>query len=176
MKKKIRLDIPDMSHADCRTIRQLAKEQYGKPSISYLVTQHLNKLLKNNTPLYEQNTQPCKDNNNRVEIRLFHHEIQNLLASARSHHMTTNAFIGSIIRSHLNKTPLLTAAEAEALYQSNTQLLRIGRNLNQMARQLNSLEGGSITRKQVIALQKFIEAHAETVGELLLANRKRNDE
>ena len=89
--------------------------------------------------------------------------------------MTTNAFIVSIVRNYLEKTPVLTAAEVEALYQSNTQLLRIGRNLNQITKQLNSLEGGSITSEQITALKNIIDAHTEKVGSLLLANKRRNN-
>lgn len=174
MRKVLNLDIPDITKEECEALRQIAKKQYGKFSISYFVTQFLKKILQDNNWLETAIVPPT--DTDRLELRLFKQEKQQLYQQANAHHMTSNAFAISIIRSHLNKTPLLTAAEIEALYQSNSQLLRIGRNLNQIAKQFNSLEGGSITSEQIAALQKIINTHTEKVGELLLSNRKRNNE
>lgn len=176
MRKRLTLDILGISNTDQETIRKLAVKQYGKPSISYFVTNLLWKLLKENNYTPDESYLCTNDKSCRIEIRFSEEEGVKLAEIAKSHHMTVNAFIVSIIRNHLSKIPLLTAAEVEALYQSNSQLLRIGRNLNQIAKQLNSLEGGSITSEQITALHQIIESHTETVGELLIANRKRNHE
>ena len=175
MKRKTRLDIPDITEKECDALRGIAKEQYGKSSISYFVTQFLKKTLQNNSQLNTIIAPPIADTD-RLELRLSKREKQYLHKHADAHHMTSNTFAVSIIRNYLDKTPLLTAAEVEALYQSNAQLLRIGRNLNQIARQLNSMEGGSITSEQITSLQNIIDIHTEKVGNLLLANKRRNNE
>ena len=174
MRKVLNLDIPDITTEECETLRYIAKSQCGKSSISYFVTQFLKKLLQNNNKLETAIVPPT--DTNRLELRLSKQEKQQLYQHANTHHMTSNAFAISVIRNYLSKTPLLTAAEVEALYQSNSQLLRIGRNLNQIAKQFNSMEGGSITSEQVAALQNIIDTHTEKVGELLLSNRRRNHE
>ena len=176
MRKRLTLDILGISDADQEAIRELAIKHCGKPSIS----NYAKKLLCN--ALTEHNYQNIYDDSvvrikkNRIEVRLYKKEIQKLSQLAQPHHMTINTFVASVIRGLLNKTPLFTAAEVEVLYQSNSQLLRIGRNLNQIARQLNSMEGGSITSEQITSLQRIIDTHTEKVGDLLLANRRRNNE
>lgn len=174
MKTKLNLDIPDISDAERSILRALAQKQYGKPSISYLITQYIRGILQERRQLQVAIAPPAMVSD-RLELRLSKKEKTLLYQLAESHHMTTNAYIGSIVRNYLNKTPLLTAAEVEALYQSNAQLLRIGRNLNQIARQLNSMEGGRITSEQIAAVQNLIEQHTQKAGALLLANRRRNE-
>ncbi len=176
MRKRLTLDILGISNTDRAVIKQLSIEQYGKSSISYFVTQLLWNILKENSHQPDKSYLSVNNKSCRLEIRFSEQEGDKLAELAKSHHMTINAFIVSIIRNYLDKTPLLTAAEVEALYQSNSQLLRIGRNLNQIARQLNSMEGGSITSEQITSLQKIIDAHTEKVGNLLLANKRRNNE
>ena len=175
MRKKLTLDILGISDTDQKTIRELAVKKHGKPSISYFVTNLLWNILKENNHIPDESYLCTNDKSCRLEIRFSEEEGRKLATLAKSHHMSVNTFIVSIIRNYLNKTPLLTAAEVEALYQSNTQLLRIGRNLNQITRQLNSLEGGSITSEQIMALKNIIDAHTGKVGSLLLANKRRNN-
>lgn len=175
MNKVVRIDVPDISKNEYTALRQIAFKKYGKNSISYLATQWVRHLLQENNQLAIE-VEPPTIEVDRLEIRLSKKDKKRLYDLAKSHHMTTNAFIVSITRSYLNKIPLLTVAEVEALYQSNTQLLRIGRNLNQIAKQFNSFEGGSITSEQIAGLQNIINTHTEKVGELLLSNRRRNNE
>ncbi|WP_282822544.1 plasmid mobilization relaxosome protein MobC [Neisseria subflava] len=87
-----------------------------------------------------------------------------------------NDIIRDIVQSHVRKHPLLTAAEVEVLFQSNYQLLSIGRNLNQIARQLNMGEGVSLTSEQINALSQFIRQHTQRVSDVLRTNRKRLSE
>lgn len=175
MNKVVRIDIPDVSEEEYIALRQIAFKKCGKNSISYLATQWARSLLQENDQLSTKINPPSMAAD-RLELRLPTKDKKRFYNLAKSHHMTTNTFIAHIALNHLNKTPLLSTAEVEALYQSNSQLLRIGRNLNQIAKQFNSLEGGSITSEQIAALQSIINTHTEKVGELLLSNRKRNHE
>ncbi|WP_434776848.1 plasmid mobilization protein [Neisseria sp. Ec49-e6-T10] len=176
MRKRLTLDIIGISDSDRNVIKKIAVKKYGKPSISYFVKQLLCDILKDHNHYSTSHDSTLIEKRNRIETRLSKEEKKKLSMLAKPHHMTVNAFIASIIRNYLNKTPLLTAAEVDALYQSNAQLLRIGRNLNQIAKQFNSMEGGNITSEQVTALQNIINTHTEKVGELLLSNRRRNNE
>ncbi|WP_434779308.1 plasmid mobilization protein [Neisseria sp. Ec49-e6-T10] len=176
MRKRLGLDILGISNTDQEVIKKIAVKKYGKPSISYFVTQLLWAALKENNYQPDECYLLTNDKSCRIEIRFSEKEGVKLAKLAKSHHMTVNAFIVSVIRNYLNKTPLLTAAEVDALYQSNAQLLRIGRNLNQIAKQFHSMEGGNITSDQITALQNIINIHTEKVGELLLSNRRRNNE
>ena len=56
---------------------------------------------------------------------------------------------------------MLSTTEVEILHQSNYQLVSIGRNLNQIARQLNMGEGVSLTSEQINALSQFIRQHTQ---------------
>jgi hypothetical protein len=57
--------------------------------------------------------------------------------------------------------------------QSNYQLLRIGRNLNQIARQLNAGEAANLSTVKIGQLHQFIEKHTSTVHEVLRTNKRR---
>lgn len=52
--------------------------------------------------------------------------------------MTVNGYIRFLVQNAAAQEPLLTTREVEALYQSNAQLLRIGHNINQIAKSLNT--------------------------------------
>ena len=72
-----------------------------------------------------------------------------------------------------DRHPVVSNNEAQTLYQSNYQLLRIGRNLNQIARQLNIGENVSITTQHIHELKAVIDAHTERVHQVLKTNRRR---
>lgn len=87
--------------------------------------------------------------------------------------MTSNAFVVDIINHYITGHPTLSNNEMQALYQSNYQLLRIGRNLNQIARQLNIGESGGITIDEIQKLRTLIEKHTESVSEVIHASRRK---
>ena len=78
-----------------------------------------------------------------------------------------------IIQSHIYQHPMISAHEADALYQSNYQLLTIGRNLNQIARRLNAGENASLTGNDIAALKAYIDAHTSKVAAVLQTHRRR---
>ena len=59
------------------------------------------------------------------------------------------------------------------LYQSNYQLLLIGRNINQIARRLNAGENVSLSSQQITDLKNFIDVHIGKVNHLLQIHRRR---
>ncbi|QRQ83282.1 plasmid mobilization relaxosome protein MobC [Paralysiella testudinis] len=157
----------------------MAEKRLGKASVSALAKSLLLEVLGDaataTTPLA-----PCPAGmadeelaKERTVIRLQTPEKQYLAAAAAQYGTSVNGLVRQIIQSYISKNPVLSAAEVDALYQSNYQLLRIGRNLNQIARQLNAMEAASITTAEIRQLADVIDRHTEHVGRLLLANRAR---
>ena len=73
---------------------------------------------------------------------------------------------------NLNREPVLTESEIQALRTSNRELAAIGRNLNQIAKVLNTefRESDKLNRQAVLALSEKIDSHREEVAGLLQRN------
>ncbi|WP_367434762.1 plasmid mobilization relaxosome protein MobC [Snodgrassella alvi] len=87
--------------------------------------------------------------------------------------MTANALAVDIINYHITGYPALSNSEVQALYQSNYQMLRIGRNLNQIARHLNAGESGGIITDEIRQLCTIIDKHTKVVQEVMQASNMR---
>jgi len=94
-------------------------------------------------------------------------------AAAAVRRGSINDVVRDIIQSHIYQHPMISAHEADALYQSNYQLLTIGRNLNQIARRLNAGENASLTGNDIAALKAYIDAHTSKVAAVLQTHRRR---
>ena len=157
-----------------KKLKYVALVKLGKPSISGLAKHLLLKELNTPTPNIQNGgsiSQTFKKH--RLELQLTPIQYNYLRTSAEQHSMTANAYAVDILNYHITHHPTLSNSEAEALYQSNYQLLRIGRNLNQIARQLNIGESSSITAEEIRQLLSFIEKHTEKVNDVMLASQKR---
>ena len=87
--------------------------------------------------------------------------------------MSISAFIRLTLLSYLTKASILTNEEVRALYQSNFQLLRIGRNLNQIARACNAQESINISSQKMAEVMDVISDHTEKVRDLITANQEK---
>lgn len=87
--------------------------------------------------------------------------------------MSVSAFIRMALRSQMTKMAILNNDEVTALYQSNFQLLRIGRNLNQIARALNAQESAELTSQKIEDVQSLINEHTDKVRDLITSNQER---
>lgn len=76
----------------------------------------------------------------RLEFRLTESELAKVCDLARIQGLSTNQWVVSLVRAHLTKQPQFGMVELTALGDSNSRLLSIGRNLNQIARRLNAGE------------------------------------
>lgn len=74
------------------------------------------------------------------------------------------------MQSVLAKEPLLTTKEVEILYQSNAQLLRIGRNINQIAKSLNTNSPTALSTQELKEIKAQIAQHTERVEKLVSAS------
>lgn len=152
----------------------IAKKLVGKASISLLAKTLLLQLLKTNSIIPD--SEILTEERYRLELKLTPVMYHYLKIAATQQYMTPNAVAVTILNSYRDQHPTLSDKEAEALYQSNYQLLRIGRNLNQIARQLNVGESISLTAHEIRQLRKIIEQHTDKVSDVLQANKQRYSE
>ena len=166
-----KIDVYGLTEEELTTLRDMAFKQYGRASVSFLAKKLLQtQLEKKEEP--EPNIFEKPKGSKRITLRLPDRDRAYLQAAALQNHSSMNDVARDIIQAHIYKTPFLSNNEVQALYQSNYQLLRIGRNLNQIARQLNAGESASLTTQHIQELSAFIDKHTEHVGQVLLANRK----
>lgn len=169
MNKKI--DVYGLTQTEQQRLKELALERFGKASVSLLAKHLLKEALKE-----KGNTEQVVSdvpNHTRLEIQLIETDRAYLDELALKFGSTANMAARSILRSYISKHPNLSAKEIEVLYQSNGQLLRIGRNINQIVRQLNAMEGVNLTSDHIAQLHTVIDEHTKKVGDVLLANRRR---
>lgn len=170
MPKKI--DVYGLTDEELSALRELAAEKYGKASVSLLAKKLLLAQLEEKAnPTID--TFPSVAGRKRITLRLPERDRAYLTAVAEQNHSSINDAARDILQAHIHRTPFLADNEVQALYQSNYQLLRIGRNLNQIARQLNAGESAVITTQHIQELKAVIDAHTDRVNNVLSTNRKR---
>ncbi|SUA61307.1 Bacterial mobilisation protein (MobC) [Oligella urethralis] len=149
-------------------LKKLAHETIGKASISsfakYLLLQQLEKSpIKNKRA---SDTEP----NSRIEVRLSEPTKARLTEYAIQSEMTPNQYASMLLQQHVQNYPVLSTSEIKAVYQSNQQLLAIGRNLNQIARALNANQSTSLSLKLLEELEETITQHTQKVGHIISNN------
>lgn len=173
--KRLPVRVFGLTEKELGALRDLALKKYGKPSVSLLAKKLLQAQLAPPTEpeLVKLPSPKCRK---RITLRLPDKDRAYLEAAAEQGRSTINDVARDIIQSHIYRHPVLTAYEAEVLYQSNHQLLLIGRNVNQIARRMNAGENVSLSSKQIADLKEFIDAHTGKVGRVLQTNRRRKRE
>lgn len=171
MPKKI--DVYGLNREELVALRKIAATRYGKASVSLLARKLLQELLEEKPePAVEAFPQmPAKK---RITLRLPDRDCAYLMSVSEQNRSSINDTVRVIIQTHIHKTPFISKHETDALYRSNYQLLRIGRNLNQIARQLNAGENMSLTSRQIKELKAFIDVHTDRVNQVLQTQRKRH--
>lgn len=111
----------------------------------------------------------------RIEIRVTETEYQEMVRLATNAGFSVNVWIVVAIRVQLSNGPQFGQYELEQLSRSNSLLLAIGRNLNQIARVLNSTREsrGADLITVIESLTKLVEAHTTEVSTLIRANVER---
>lgn len=111
----------------------------------------------------------------RVEIHLTESEHRILKPLARAEGFPVTKWIVALIRTRLLGRPQFGQPELEVLGRSNLQLLAIGRNLNQLAKALNtSPQDRSAFRVDLItALSSRIQTHTTIVSSVMRGNLER---
>jgi len=108
----------------------------------------------------------------RVRIRLTSAEFSEAQSMAINEGFTLPRWIVSLIRGRLGKGAQLGEAEMEALARSNLQLMAVGRNLNQIAKALNTSSGDrKLYRLDLLeALEAEVRTNAKAVAAVMAAN------
>lgn len=111
----------------------------------------------------------------RKKIGLTPSEAERIEAIAAEFGFSSTKWIVALIRSKLTGTPQFGQQELELLGRSNLHLLSIGRNLNQLAKALNtSPEERHLYRVELIErLQASIKEHTRKVAAAMLENIER---
>ncbi len=143
-----------LSVTELDALRELALKRYGKASVSLLAKKLLQAQLEAQAEPEMVKLPPPK-HNRRITVRLPDKDRAYLEAAAEQRRGTINDVARDIIQSHIYRHPMLSAYEADTLYQSNYQLLLIGRNINQIARRLNAGENASLNSRQITELKKI---------------------
>lgn len=111
----------------------------------------------------------------RVEIHLTESEHRLLKPLARAEGFPVTKWIVALIRARLIQHPQFGQSELESLARSNQQLLAIGRNLNQLAKALNtSPQDRRAFRVDLITeLSSRIQTHTKIVSNVMRGNLER---
>lgn len=129
----------------------------------------------------DDNKSLSEPRSNKVTIRLLAKDIDKMTSRARYEGFRNRtAWLTSLAIHTLNKEPVITESEMNALRESNRELAAIGRNLNQIAKVLNIefRETDRLNKEAIEALANKIDQHKEIVSRLLDKNMNRwgNDE
>lgn len=107
----------------------------------------------------------------RVELRLTESEYTAIGLLARASESSPNTWIVNLIRANLTRSAQLGMIELHALGKSNSELLAIGRNINQIARWMNANNGSAPPEQaRIDAIYKLIVEHTKSVSEVMRAN------
>ncbi len=107
--------------------------------------------------------------NARMEVNLTPSELAALKRMAGHEGYVPTKWVVAMIRTKLTGQPHVGQSELERLTRSNQQLLALGRNLNQIAKVLNTApQNQTAFRVEVITeLSRVIQAHTKKVSDVL---------
>ncbi|MBK1781585.1 plasmid mobilization relaxosome protein MobC [Advenella sp. WQ 585] len=169
--KEAHFRIRNLTSEEYQSLKKLAKQNTGKSSIAQLAKQLLMKQLgKQGCLLPDANLQ---DTGNRIEVRLQSSDLNELRNRAFKSKMTANKYLAMLFQAHIQKTPVVSTKQIESLYQSNAQMLRIGRNLNQIAKALNSGAQAAVSTQMLANIKDELDKHTEKVADVIQANWER---
>ena len=102
----------------------------------------------------------------RKEVRLTESEARHAERMADASGFSVQMWIAALVRAQLTQNPQFGQREQELLGESNYQLLALGRNLNQIAKSLNTApEDRSVYRiDQIDDLRASIKVHVKRVA------------
>jgi NADP-dependent 3-hydroxy acid dehydrogenase YdfG len=104
-----------------------------------------------------------------MEVHLTASELAALKRMAGHEGYMPTKWVVAMVRTKLTGQPQVGQPELETLARSNQQLLALGRNLNQIAKVLNTApQNKAVFRVEVITeLSRVIQAHTKKVSDVL---------
>ena len=145
---------------------------------SVLVRQLLEVVLRTSavggTPILDEKPMPNRDF--RLYVRLDPSDRLLLKERAAARGVPSATYVAALVRSHLRRITPLMKEERRSLDRVVGELTAVGRNLNQMARALNSGQSAASRRDDVQAMLRVCGALRDHVRALLAANQRNWDE
>lgn len=141
-------------------------------AIRQIVAQLLAKQARPTGPVAQHDEMP-DPTRARLELRLSDSELQAVREIARTTGESPNRWVASLVRAYITRKPQLGMHELAVIAESNARLLAMGRNLNQIARALNSGERAIAPDLVPTELTADITAHVGAVSKAIRANLER---
>jgi hypothetical protein len=113
-------------------------------------------------------------NTEHLSVRLFTFLADEVRQRAAHKGMSASRWKAALIQSHLMREPVLDDKQIEILRESNNELRMIGRNLNQIARAMNTRpeDTDQIKLEVIKALAEIIDKHQVKVTGLIRHSQK----
>lgn len=110
----------------------------------------------------------------RVEIGLTANQAEELNKRSVPMGMSGNAYVAALLRTHVKHAPYFSEEELNALREANRQLAALGKNVNQIARALNtSLDNADLARAaELDQVRQEVEQHRQAVANMVRQNMK----
>lgn len=111
----------------------------------------------------------------KLTVRLAAADARGLGVAAAEMGLTPNAWVAALVRHRLSGRPTFGRPDELSLFAIQTELRRIGVNVNQIARALNTavFEGGRVLDLELAYLEDLrveMRAHMQAVGEAFAGN------
>ncbi len=142
---------------------------------SQVIKRLLDMMLRGADPTPAPLAQPSGKVNReaRLYVRLENEDWRLLRERAAARGMAPATYVSLLVRSHLRGGAPIPKAEYLALRQSILELTAIGRNVNQIARALNTGERAArLGREEFLGIIRVLEALRDHFKALLLANER----
>lgn len=151
----------------------LCLRQGSTPSdgLRQIIVRLLNSSATDASPTPSKHEQP-DTSRRRLELRLTETEYARIEALALQQGMSANRWVIHLIRANLSGEPQFGMTELRTLGESNSRLLAIGRNLNQIARHMNAGRALEtvVTAERIDILTRHIKTHTARVADIMRAN------
>ena len=158
---------------------KMIAEEKGFTSISGLLSNYLNELLSEKGFEIKSKTDIDRlKNRMMIALRFNENDFELLESQAKDlGYPSRSRYAKVIIQNHLKNLSIkpISAEQKALLHESNTNLERIGRNVNQIARQFNTdgyLPKDRLTLDMLVSLREFIEQHCAKIDEILSVNQE----
>ena len=176
MKTTHKIDVYGFSVEQIQALKNMAQQRTGSKSLSAFGKDLLlAELAEHHTAAEPPTHSTTTEAKTRLELKLPPHIAEYIHTAAQQGKMSPNRRALYILAEYIEQHPILTDNEITALYQSNVQLGAIGRNINQIARHLNTGEGASLTQRQLAELEQIITEHVKRVGIIIQKHRTRQE-
>lgn len=167
-KPQLRTRVPDDVKRDFAALAQ----QQGL-SEAQLLSLIVSQVLARNPSLPEEaaeHVEPTDRRDVRVPLRLS--EYRAVQALARTRNWPATVYVAQLVRAHLSRSPRFSEDELLALRRATAELSAVGRNINQIARALNSDPGQArlVEAFPAAALAQVVDEQRAALKTVIKAN------